>query len=70
MQQSFFTLVRNQQFDIVQFIKTILTGHIIILYWYLYAYLAFLMMLPFLRRLAQGMEKSVVNREWILCCYI
>jgi len=48
-------------FSIIHFLKTIYTSTVSSGYWYLYTYLAFILMLPFLRRLAKGMS----NKEYI-----
>ena len=44
------------------FAKRVYTGNITVPYWYLYSYLAYLLMLPFLRKLAKAMS----NRDFIL----
>lgn len=44
------------------FAKRLYTGNITVPYWYLYSYLAYLLMLPFLRKLAKAMS----NRDFIL----
>lgn len=43
---------------LVDFIKLTWSGKINVAYWYLYAYLAFILMLPFLRKLAQNMNNK------------
>ena len=43
--------------DILTFLLTLLHGPITGAYWYLYLYLGILLMLPFLRRMAAGMER-------------
>ena len=48
------------KFSISGFFKALYSGKITTAYWYLYAYLAFLLMLPLLRKLAQ----SLSNREF------
>lgn len=60
-QQIYFVISGSQEFSLEGFIKTIIFDKIIIPYWYLYAYLAYLMILPFLRRLAQNLK----NQEFI-----
>lgn len=45
-------------FDIFAFLKTIYTKNIIVPYWFLYSYLGFLIMLPFLRNLVKNMKKE------------
>ena len=42
------------------FLRTIYTRNIIVPYWFLYSYVGFLLLLPFIRRIVCGME----GREW------
>ena len=57
--QALFQAVYEQKpFHMLSFLKTIYSGNIIVPYWYLYAYLAFLMMLPFFRPMAQNMTEK------------
>lgn len=47
--------------SIGDFLRTLYTRNVIVPYWFLYGYLGFLMLLPFLRRLIRGLS----DREWI-----
>lgn len=47
-------------FSLISFLKTIVQGVIFLPYWYLYSYLGFLLILPFLRGIAQIMTKQMV----------
>lgn len=49
------------EFSIKYFIKELYSEGVIIPYWYLYSYLAYLLSLPFLRKIAQGLN----NKEYI-----
>lgn len=49
-------------------VKGILTGNIVFAYWYLYAYLGFLLMLPFLRMVAKGLESK--EFKYLLVLYV
>lgn len=46
----------EREFDLLQFFKQIASSPIIIPYWYLYSYLVYLLLLPFLRRLVRAMK--------------
>ncbi|MGN1457880.1 MAG: acyltransferase [Acutalibacteraceae bacterium] len=46
------------QFDVIQFIYSLISGDIDGTYWYLYAYLGFLFLLPFMQRIAHKMNKQ------------
>lgn len=48
---------QNVEFSIPRFLRTIYTDQIVAPYWFLYAYLGFLMMLPLLRAMVRGMER-------------
>lgn len=56
---------RDMSLDV--FLKAFFTSELSVALWYLYAYLAFLLMLPFLRKMARGMT----NKEfmWLLMMY-
>lgn len=45
-------------FNILTFLKTIYTKRVTVPYWFLYSYLGFLIMLPFLRNLVKNMKKE------------
>lgn len=47
-------------FSIINFLKTLYTKQVSGGYWYLYTYLGFILMLPFIRKLAKGMS----NKEY------
>lgn len=46
------------KFSLSEFLTKIYSINIIVPYWFLYSYLAALIMLPFIRRMAQGMSKK------------
>lgn len=46
----------GQPFDLLDFLKRTVSSPMIIPYWYLYSYLVYLLLLPFLRRLARAMR--------------
>ncbi len=48
------------EFSVIGFLSSILQKEIFLPYWYLYAYLGFLLMLPILRPLAQNLGKGAV----------
>ena len=54
-------------FSVSYFFKTLYGEEIYIGYWYLYLYLAYILMLPFLRRMAQGMKNSEFN--WMVVTF-
>lgn len=56
LQQIYFTTFKNQEFYLGVFFRKILSEPIIIPYWYLYAYLSYLMILPFLRKIAKNLN--------------
>lgn len=56
--------VSHTPMSITGFFKSLYSGNITIAYWYLYAYLAFILMLPLLRKLARGMENR--DFKWII----
>lgn len=45
-------------FSIINFLRTIYSNPIIIPYWYLYSYLSFLVILPFLRKMVKKMNQT------------
>lgn len=53
-------------FSIIRFLKDIYQNPIIVPYWYLYSYLSFLLILPFLRKMVKNMEKSEYIYMFIL----
>lgn len=58
VQYVFQILVNNENASIMSFLDKILTDSITPAYWYLYAYLAYLICLPFLRKLAVNMSND------------
>ena len=46
-----------RSFDLVNFLRNLISGEHVSAYWYLYAYLGFLVTLPFLRRIANYFTK-------------
>lgn len=59
--------VSPQEMSLLAFARTLYGGQHTVAYWYLYAYLAFLLMLPFIRRLAQSM--SFGEYIWMFLMY-
>lgn len=57
-QEIYFVCVQKYEFSMLEFLRIIFQDRIIIPYWYLYAYLAFLIMLPFLRKLVKSLEEK------------
>lgn len=49
--------INHKKGSFLSFLKILYTSNHAAAYWYLYAYLAFILMLPLLRRLAQAMQK-------------
>ena len=43
-------------FTVAEFVTALYSKGVIIQYWYLYTYLAYILMLPFIRKIARGME--------------
>lgn len=68
LQYLFSVFVQGKPFDLAQFFKTVYTDQIIPPYWFLYAYLALLMALPPLRRMARGM--SGVEYRYVFLLYV
>lgn len=58
LQYVYQVFTNNEVFSIKYFIKTIVTDNIIVSYWYLYAYLIYLVCLPIIRKLARAMSNS------------
>lgn len=53
------TILRGEEaFNILRFFRVLIEEYWMSAYWYLYAYLAFLLTLPFLRRLAKAMKEK------------
>lgn len=48
----------NEQFDLARFADVLIKSDWLNVYWYLYAYLAFLLCLPFLRAIAQNLKSG------------
>ena len=59
--------ISPQEMSLLTFARILYGGQHTVAYWYLYAYLAFLLMLPFLRRLAQSM--SFGEYIWMFLMY-
>ncbi len=60
IQYAFQIIVGKEELSIQYFFKNTLTDNIVPAYWYLYAYIAYLICLPFLRKLA----KNMTNKEF------
>lgn len=58
LQYGFGVAFQGRERDFAGFLRTIYTEQIVLPYWFLYSYLAFLLMLPFIRRMARGMQVS------------
>lgn len=58
LQYLFAVRFQGAEFDMAYFLRTVYTGQIVTPYWFLYAYLALMMMLPFIRRMARGMSRA------------
>ena len=54
-------------FTFGEFFTALYSKGIILQYWYLYAYLAYILMLPFIRKLAKGMEEK--DFIWLLILF-
>ena len=54
--------LKPQKLSVLYFFKQLYSSRLNVALWYLYAYLAFILMLPFLRKLAKNMS----NREYLL----
>ncbi len=57
---------KNQSFIISEFIQKMISGNITVEYWYLYAYLGVLIMLPFLKCLVRSMKNMDYKYLFIL----
>ena len=66
IQYAFNVIVNKEEFSIQFFFKNTLTDNIIPAYWYLYAYIAYLICLPFLRKLAKNMSNGEFKYLFIL----
>ncbi|MBE5898470.1 MAG: acyltransferase [Lachnospiraceae bacterium] len=66
IQYAFNVIVNKEELSIQFFFKNILTDNIIPAYWYLYAYIAYLICLPFLRKLAKNMSNAEFKYLFIL----
>lgn len=56
-----------QELSLVQFAEKLYTSRHSVALWYLYAYLAYLLMLPFLRKMARNMTNA--EYKWMFCLY-
>ena len=52
------------------FLKTCYSGDITVAFWYLFAYLSFILMLPLLRKLVRGMENRDFKWVLLLCTLV
>ena len=66
IQYAFNVIVNKEELSIQFFFKNTLTDNIIPAYWYLYAYIAYLICLPFLRKLAKNMSNAEFKYLFIL----
>lgn len=57
----------QNDFSILSFVSTIYAYQVLASYWFLYAYLAFILMLPFIRRLATSMTDR--EYQWMILLY-
>lgn len=64
----------HENYGIIDFFVKVLAGKIHYSYWYLYAYLGFLLMLPYLRKIADSLEKKdfayFLSLHFIMCTII
>lgn len=58
LQYTYSLYINVGEFNIIEFLKIIYNGPIIIPYWYLYSYLSFLVVLPLLRKMVKKMDKT------------
>ena len=65
-----FHFTRNYPLSLPDFLRGMLAGTLkdMVSYWFLYAYLGFLLMLPFLRRVAQAMTRA--DFLWLLAIHV
>ena len=57
----------NRSFSLYDFVERLYTGNVVTPLWYLYSYLAFLLTLPFLRKLARTMRER--DYFWLFALY-
>lgn len=62
--------VSPKEMSVVDFARILYGGEHTVAYWYLYMYLAYLLMLPFLRRLAQSMSFGEYIWMFLTCAFI
>lgn len=55
-------------FSIMEFIRILYSKGVIVPYWYLYAYLAYILMLPLIRKMAHHMDSK--DFQWLILLYI
>lgn len=60
----------DREMSAVDFVRILYGGEHTAAYWFLYAYLAYLLMLPFLRRLAQSMSFGEYIWMFVTCAFI
>ena len=58
--------VKEMAFSFVELMKVIFTGKLFLPYWFLYAYLSILLVLPFLKKMVKNMDKREMNILTIL----
>lgn len=61
MMYVYYGLKDDMSMSVPDFLQNLYTRNVIVPYWFLYGYLAFLMLLPFLRRMIRGLT----DREWV-----
>lgn len=61
MMYVYYGLKGDTHMSVMDFLRTIYTRNVIVPYWFLYGYLGFLILLPFLRRMIRGLT----DREWV-----
>lgn len=70
------SLRHNESFglSVSAFMRGILSGNIVGAYWYLYAYMGYLIALPFLRRVAKGLGTFdigiLIGSNFIFCTFL
>jgi surface polysaccharide O-acyltransferase-like enzyme len=58
------TQMTHKEMSVSEFLKNMYSGKITVAYWFLFAYLGFILMLPLLRKLVRNMEDR--DFKWIL----
>lgn len=70
VQYTYICITEKTAFSIIQLLQSFYGGGIITQHWYLYAYLSFLLMLPFLQKMVKAMKKRDFEYIFILACIL